>query len=186
MLELARAQEFQRVWLLLCRQTENPRSPVLLRAKCRANPRWTGLRPSVPQHVLCESRSSGAGDRKREHGPGQCRPTSPTREGNCYALHTRSPPQREQSTHPENEDRYHPTVLDVPARDLEPEVSGQSQSEDRHTHRRPRMTREPLGDRAVYLGDGVWWQLTERQHASRQFDRMPQRIRPANPWKGRA
>lgn len=35
-----------------------------------------------------------------------------------------------------------------------------------------------LSDRAVYLGDGVWWQLTERQKRDRAFPGLPERIRP--------
>jgi len=35
-----------------------------------------------------------------------------------------------------------------------------------------------MSDRAIYLGEGVWWQLTERQKQNRQYAALPQRIRP--------
>lgn len=43
------------------------------------------------------------------------------------------------------------------------------------------MRQEPMSDRAVYLGDGVWWQLSKRQVASGVARGLPGRIRPATP-----
>lgn len=40
------------------------------------------------------------------------------------------------------------------------------------------MRREPMSDRAVYLGDGVWWQLSERARLHGIGRRLPERIRP--------
>lgn len=48
------------------------------------------------------------------------------------------------------------------------------------------MTREcmkpiignPMSDRAVYLGDGVWWQLSCQQLRSGVGRGLPQRLRP--------
>lgn len=43
------------------------------------------------------------------------------------------------------------------------------------------MKGERMSDYAVYLGEGVWWQLTDRQRLSGCFKDMPLRMRP---WKG--
>jgi hypothetical protein len=37
---------------------------------------------------------------------------------------------------------------------------------------------DPMSDRAVYLGDGVWWQLSERQRQAGIGRSLPERIRP--------
>lgn len=40
--------------------------------------------------------------------------------------------------------------------------------------------REPMTDRAVYLGDGVWWQLSQRLARSLGKHNLPEKYRP---WK---
>ena len=44
------------------------------------------------------------------------------------------------------------------------------------------MQRERMTDRAVYLGDGVWWQVSERMRRDNpEIERqLPVKIRP---WK---
>jgi len=35
-----------------------------------------------------------------------------------------------------------------------------------------------MSDRAVYLGEGIWWQLSRRQIAEGLGRGLPQRVRP--------
>ena len=41
-----------------------------------------------------------------------------------------------------------------------------------------RHCRQGMSDRAVYLGDGVWWQLSNAQRMDGVGRGLPERIRP--------
>lgn len=47
---------------------------------------------------------------------------------------------------------------------------------------RSRLRTKRMSDYAIYLGEGVWWQLTADQKASGRFQDMPMKIRP---WRAR-
>lgn len=40
---------------------------------------------------------------------------------------------------------------------------------------------ERMSDYAIYLGEGIWWQLTERDRCRGRFSGLPAQYRPWRP-----